>query len=102
MSLKKRYLKDKPACKVTFRLEKAAAPSARTVHLVGDFNNWDEQAKPMKKSKNGDFTATLKLDAGVEYQFRYLIDGEKWENDWKADKYAPSHFPGIDNSVITT
>ncbi len=102
MSLKKQYLKAKPVCKVTFRLEKKAAPGADKVNLVGDFNNWDENANPMKKLSNSDFTATLNLESGREFQFRYLIDGKKWENDWNADNYVPSDFPGVDNSVVNT
>ena len=23
-------------------------------------------------------------------QFRYLLDGSRWENDWAADKYIPA------------
>ena len=45
--------------------------------------------------------ATLDLDAGREYQFRYLINGKDWHNDWEADKYVANPFSG-DNSVVTT
>jgi 1,4-alpha-glucan branching enzyme len=100
VSLKKQYLKSKPVCKVTFRFPKQAAGDAKRVHLVGDFNNWKTAATPMKKLKSGDFTVTLDLETDKEYQFRYLIDGATWENDWEADKYAPSPFPGEDNSVV--
>ena len=54
----------------------------------------------MRKLKNGDFSYTIDLDRDKAYQFRYLIDGEKWMNDESADAYLPSPFPGIDNSVI--
>ena len=100
MSIKKQYLKDKSVCKVTFSLPKKAAASAKTVHLVGEFNNWDEKATPMKKLKNGSFSITLKLDTGREYQFRYLIDGTEWENDWNANKYVPTQFGDSENSVV--
>jgi 1,4-alpha-glucan branching enzyme len=97
--LKKQYLKSKPICKVTFYLP--AAVKAETVHLVGDFNNWDEHSTPMKKLKDDRFTVLLELDAGREYQFRYLIDQSEWHNDWEADKYVPNPFSG-DNSVVVT
>ncbi len=100
MSLKKQYLKSKNVCKVTFRLPKEAAPNASTVHLVGDFNDWDANACPMKKLKNGSFTVNLDLERGKEYQFRYCVDQESWENDWEADKYVPSSVGGVDNSVV--
>lgn len=100
MSIKKQYVKDKSVCKVTFSLPKKAAASAKTVHLVGEFNNWDEKVTPMKKLKDGSFSITLELETGREYQFRYLIDGIEWENDWEADKYVRTHFGTCDNSVV--
>jgi 1,4-alpha-glucan branching enzyme len=100
MTLKKQYLKSRPKCKVTFRLPRKAAGNAEMVNLVGDFNNWSVTATPMKRLKSGDFTLTIDLDIDAKYEFRYLIDGSDWENDWEADKYVPSPFPGSDNSVI--
>jgi len=94
-----RYSKIGNLCSVTFSLAKSAAPSARSVHLVGDFNGWSGTANPMTRSKNGSFSASLSLERNREYQFRYLIDGERWENDWKADRYLPNEH-GSDNSVV--
>ncbi len=100
MSLKKQYLKSKPICKVTFRLTKKQAKKADTVNIVGDFNEWDKTSAPMKKLKSGDFTLGLDLESGKSYQFRYLIDGKEWENDWDADDYTPSSMGDSDNSVV--
>ncbi|ALS98700.1 isoamylase early set domain-containing protein [Lacimicrobium alkaliphilum] len=100
MSVKKQYLKSKPVCKVTFKLTKQEAKAAQTVRLLGDFNNWDTQAPPMKRLKNGAFTATLDLPKDSQYQFRYLLDDKEWENDWAADQYVPSPVSLEDNSVI--
>jgi len=99
MSIKKRFLKSKAVCKVTFRLPKEAAQGAETADLVGDFNDWDAST-PMRKLKDGAFTVTLDLEAGRAYQFRYLVDGTKWENDRQADRYVPSPYPGAENSVV--
>jgi len=87
-------------CKVTFRLPKEAAPDAREIAIVGDFNEWDQSRTFMTRMKNGDFKATLEIPAGREYCFRYFIDGSRWENDWKADKYVPNDF-GCDDSVLS-
>lgn len=100
MSLKKKYLKSKPVCKVSFEVPKEAANSAEKICIVGEFNDWDEKATPMKKLKNGKFTATLDLSTGKEYQFRYLVDDSEWENDWQADKYVPTTFGDCENSVV--
>ncbi len=99
IGIEKQYIKSRPACKVTFRLPKEAAPEAQSVTIVGEFNNWDTTETPMKKLKNGDFTVTLELPHNREYKFRYLIDGNHWENDWCADKYIPNAY-GCDDSVV--
>jgi len=98
--MKKEYLKSKDTCKVTFRLPRVAAPGAKNVSVVGDFNDWNIYANRMKKLKSGEFTLTLELKPGKEYQFRYLIDETNWENDWNADKYVKSPFGDSDNSVV--
>lgn len=99
-SLKKRYLKSGKTCKVTFRLPKAAVKDGKKVNLVGDFNNWNIRSTPLNKLKNGEFKLDLNLDTGKEYKYKYLIDGEHWENDWNADKYVPNGFGGDDSVVV--
>ncbi len=101
MSLQKRYLKTRPLSKVTFRLPAEAAPAAKSVFLVGDFNAWDPKATPMSQLKSGDYKVTLDLEVGQEYAFRYFIDGQTWINDWEADKYAPTGIGTEENSVVT-
>ncbi|MBW2108797.1 MAG: response regulator [Deltaproteobacteria bacterium] len=98
--IQKRYLPDKKICQVTFRLPKIAAEDAKRVCVVGDFNDWRSDAAPMKRLKNGDYAVKLELQTGREYQFRYLIDESKWENDWNADGYVRSPFGDCDNSVV--
>ncbi|KUG28982.1 1,4-alpha-glucan branching enzyme [hydrocarbon metagenome] len=100
MSLGKKCLKSKPVCKVTFTVDKELAKDAATVSLVGEFNGWETGATPMKKQKSGNFTVTLDLETGREYQFRYLIDDTIWVSDPAADKYAFSPFGDCDNSVV--
>lgn len=100
MSLKKQYLKTKNVCKVTFRLPKAAVAKAKTVHIVGEFNRWSTVETPMKRLKSGEFKAVLDLPPGQAYQFRYLVDQTRWENDWDADRYVKSDFGDCENSVV--
>lgn len=95
MIAKRQYLKSKPVCKVTFQF----SAEAQHVALVGEFNGWNSASTPMKKSKEGVFSASLDLETGREYQYRYLIDGSKWVNDDQADKQVPTPL-GNENSVI--
>jgi len=100
MALKKQYVKSKGQAKVTFRLDKDAAPEAKTVSLVGEFNAWNIYATPMKRLKDGSFKIELTLDPGRSYEYRYLIDENRWENDWDADRYVRSIYGNCDNSVV--
>jgi 1,4-alpha-glucan branching enzyme len=100
MSIKKDYLKSKLVVKVTFHMSRKAVNDADKVYLVGDFNNWDERATPMDRQKNGDFQVTLALEPGKVYQYRYLLNGTVWENDWYADEYVPTPYGDCENSVV--
>lgn len=100
MSLEIRYLKSRPICKVTFRLPAEAAPAAESVHLVGDFNDWNTASCPMTRLKDGVFKIALDLETGRSYRFRYLIDGKTWENDWEAHRYEPAPVGDVENSVV--
>lgn len=97
--IKRRYIKTRKVCKVTFRLPVEAVDKASKVNLVGDFNNWNTASTPLNRLKNGDFSVDVELSPGREYRFRYLVDGSRWENDWCADKYVPNEF-GTDDSVL--
>jgi 1,4-alpha-glucan branching enzyme len=99
-TIKKQYLKSKNVCKVTFRLPKEAVEGSKSVHLVGDFNDWNKKKNPMKVLKDGSAKLVIELEPGKEYRFRYLLDGERWENDWNADRYEASPMAYEDDSII--
>ena len=69
--------------KVTFVLTLEEAPEATSV--VGDFNNWNPLATPMKKRSNGTRSASVVLQPGEEFSFKYLTDGGHWFADGHAD-----------------
>jgi len=94
--LNKKFTPKRTVCKVTFSVPSEIVNEE--VALVGDFNNWDTGSTKLTK-KNGEFTAELRLKPEGEYKFKYLIDGEKWENDYAADAYVPNEF-GTDDSVV--
>jgi 1,4-alpha-glucan branching enzyme len=102
MALKKSYLKTEKMCSVTFELSADAARDAKEIYLVGDFNGWNKSdpEKKMKKNKDGSFSIKVALEQDREYQFRYLIDGTRWENDWAADRYMGTPYSAQENSVV--
>lgn len=88
--------------KLIVRFELPPAIWADHVYLVGDFNGWSETSHPMKCDRDdGAWYITLELDRGRTYQFRYLVDGREWHNDWKADDYVANPYGGT-NSVVST
>jgi len=97
--LKKIHSETGHLCHVTFELPPEA--QAQTAYLCGEFNGWDQSACPMERQASGSFALTLALEPGRAYRFRYLLDEERWENDWAADGYAPNGF-GSDDSLVNT
>jgi len=71
------------ATKVTFALPIEDAPADTSV--VGDFNDWDPLANPMKKRSNGTRSASVEIDEGEVVSFRYLADGGHWFSDGDTD-----------------
>jgi 1,4-alpha-glucan branching enzyme len=101
MSLEKQVVQKTNLCKVKFSLPKEVAETAKTAYLVGDFNNWDTLGIPMKKSRNGSYSVSIELETGKDYQFRYLLDNYRWENETNADRFVPSGYGDSVNSVLS-
>ena len=74
-----------------------AAPSARRVFLVGTFNDWSQEACPLRKGKSGKWSTTLSLAPG-RYEYRYFVDGV-WECDPEPKECVPNPF-GSWNCVV--
>ncbi len=100
MPIKKQYLKTKPVCKVTFRVNGKQIGGAKQVAVAGEFNGWKPEQTPMKALKNGDFTATVVLPKGQEYQYRFILDDQRWYTDASADKLVHCDFANTENAVV--
>jgi 1,4-alpha-glucan branching enzyme len=96
MAIKKQYLKSKPVCKVTFSVP---AEEAKSVAVVGSFNEWNTEATELKKLKNGTFKGTVDLESENSYEFRYVVDGN-YVNDEQADAYTWNDYAGAENGVL--
>ncbi len=55
------------------------AGSETSVSVLGDFNGWTKDEHPLQRS-NGEWSAVCLLRPGV-YQYKFLIDGTRYEND---------------------
>jgi len=74
------------------------APLSKKVSLGGDFNKWNAKKNPLKSSKTGLWSTTLKLKPG-RYQYRFVVDG-KWENDNQRQTELIGNGLGQVNNVI--
>jgi predicted flap endonuclease-1-like 5' DNA nuclease len=90
------------AKKITFTLAANVVADATEGLLLGDFNNWDNtNAISLKKQKDGSMKATIALEAGQTYQYRYLLNDGRWVNDNTAENYVPVYGYQIENCVVT-
>ena len=53
---------------------------AASVNLVGDFNGWSKDEARMTNERGGRWSLVRKLDPGA-YQYKFLVDGQRYEND---------------------
>jgi 1,4-alpha-glucan branching enzyme len=63
------YQKPKQAVNFTY-----VAAEARSVSLVGDFNNWDPHANPMKQMPDKGWFLRVELKHG-HHRYAFLVDG---------------------------
>jgi len=80
--------------KVQFRF---TGPSSGPVYVVGDFNDWDERANPMRREGDRTWRTDLKLREG-DYRFLYRA-GSSWYVDPESPN-VPNPW-GSEFSVIT-
>lgn len=74
------------------------APAAASVSIVGDFNNWNPTALPMRRSADGRiWEIEVRLPLG-RYNYAFLVDG-RLARDPDAPSAADDDF-GTPNSVL--
>ena len=64
------------------------APNAEAVHVVGEFNNWDENANPMKKLGPGGIYDAFIPGVKENVLYKFLITTKKGDKLYKADPFA--------------
>lgn len=64
------------------------APDVRSVHVIGDFNGWDEQANPLFPATSGGVWQGFVAGAQEGQRYKYLVETQQGERLYKADPYA--------------
>ena len=76
------------------------SPDAKSVSLVGDFNDWDASKTPLAASRSGGvWSVVVPLPPG-RYTYTFVVDGTKWVADPSAPPALEDDF-GTPKSVVT-
>jgi 1,4-alpha-glucan branching enzyme len=70
------------------------APGAMSVMLVGDFTQWQQKGIPMRKGKDGVWTASVDLTPGMHH-YRFIVDGD-WRDDPECTVRVANPYGGQD------
>ena len=82
--------------RVTFAM--SAQDCCDGLYLVGWFNEWDESVYRMERATDGNWSLTLELEPGCEYQYRFRTPDGKWLQD-PAAAPTPAQF-GLNSSFV--
>lgn len=94
--LTKRFFKTNHETEVAFEHN---SDVSNRVALIAEFNNWQPVSMQYSKKYKA-FRTKVRLPINCDYQFRYLINNQVWQNDHQADRYLINRF-GIDNSIVS-
>lgn len=87
--------------KITFTLPAEALGNATGAVLLGDFNDWNfDKGISLSAQPDGTLAASVELEAGKSYQYRFLLSDGTWVNDWAAQQYVHDAAFGVENSLI--
>jgi 1,4-alpha-glucan branching enzyme len=87
--------------KIVITFEIPGSVWADRIHLVGDFNDWDQESLPFRLTRRERWQVELELDQGREYHFRYLVDGVHWRSDRHADLHTLGSDGMLDSVILT-
>ena len=74
-------------------------PGARSVHVVGSFNDWRAGTIPLEdRDHDGVWQGAVVLPVGA-YEYMFVVDGERWVPDHLADRSVDDDF-GRENSIV--
>jgi hypothetical protein len=74
-------------------------PGARSVHVVGSFNDWAPVSIPLEeRDHDGIWRAAVVLPTGT-HEYMFVVDGERWVVDPLAGRFVADDF-GRENSLL--
>ena len=73
--------------------------SAETVSVAGDFNDWNEDATPLKRNSSGLWLTEIAIPRAGRFEYKFIINGQRWIEDPSNGMKAPNNYGGL-NSVL--
>lgn len=73
--------------------------NARTVHLAGDFNNWNSSENQFFKNGDGLWHAEISNLSNGKYRYKFVIDSSIWVEDTSNGMKEEDSFGGF-NSIL--
>ncbi len=101
MIRRKGFRDKKDSVKITFVLPEDNAQAQAGACVVGDFNDWDPEANPLRKRSNQTYSTSVTVDKGNRYAYRYRTLSGEWFNVGDADAYETNEF-GEENGILIT
>jgi hypothetical protein len=74
-------------------------PGAKTVAVVGDFNDWKPDSTMLTRGAAGVWTVAVPLEPG-RYTYNFLVDDETWKVDPAMPTGPVDEFAGRPSSVL--
>lgn len=96
--LKLNPIRNSDTVKVTFALP--ADQVSLPVSVLGDFNDWDPFAHPLRKRSNGTVSATVEVAPGQALRFKYLAGDGHWFCDPEAETVVNDAINTVDSLVV--
>jgi hypothetical protein len=75
-----------------------AEVEAERVTLCGEFNDWSPESIVLARGDDRSWRVTVPLAPG-SYRYKYLLDGETWENGPDADRYEENAYGTVDSVI---
>jgi predicted flap endonuclease-1-like 5' DNA nuclease len=89
--------------KVDFYLKASRVQNASGGFLVGDFNKWDvNKGIPLILNEDGSLSGTLNLAPAKKYEYRYLLNDGRWENDDNPKVLKNAYGQMVENCIVDT
>ncbi len=92
--IRRQELRGNDSVKITFVLPPDHAHGKTSV--VGDFNDWDPYANPLRRRSNQTFSTAITVRRGKRIHFRYLGKDGQWFDEPDSDRFQATGQGTID------